>query len=69
MMPFRCVCLIFALALGGCTEPPAPRTEPDASDRAMERSIQEPLERARAVEEEMRKARLEQDARLREQEG
>jgi hypothetical protein len=59
------VSLLWLAACGSDDPAPPPREE----DRALERAIQEPLDRARAVEEEMEKARREQDAKLREQEG
>ena len=58
------VCLLLA-ACGSSTAPEPPREE----DRRLERAVQEPLDKARAVEEQMQKQKEEQEARMREQEG
>jgi hypothetical protein len=57
-------CLALA-ACGSSAPPEAPRAE----DRRLERAVQEPLDKARAVEEQMQKQKEAQDAKLREQEG
>jgi hypothetical protein len=58
------VCLLLA-ACGSSAPPQPPRDE----DRRLERAVQEPLDKARAVEEQMQRQKEEQDARMREQEG
>ncbi|MCI1728080.1 MAG: hypothetical protein LKM32_01340 [Chiayiivirga sp.] len=52
-------------ACGSSAPPPEPRDE----DRAMERAIHAPLDKARALDEELQKARREQDAKIEEQGG
>ena len=62
------VVVVFVLALTACgsdAPPPQPREE----DRALERAIQEPQDKARAVEDEVLKAKQEQDAKIEEQGG
>lgn len=56
------------LALAGCgsSAPPEP---PREEDRRLERAVQEPLDKARALEEQMQQQKAERDAKLREQEG
>lgn len=53
------------LAACGRSEPPPPRE----ADRALERAIQEPQDKARAVEDQLEQARRAQDEKLREQGG
>ena len=62
-----CIALLMSLSwLGACgSEPPPPREE----DRALERAIQEPQDKARAVEDQLEQARRAQDEKLREQGG
>jgi hypothetical protein len=60
--------LVAQLAACGVDAPPAPPPPPEA-DRALERAVQAPLDKARGVEEELRKARAAQDAKLREEGG
>lgn len=54
-------------ALAAChpSEPPPPRE----ADRALERAIQEPQDKARAVEAQLEQARRAQEEKLREQGG
>ena len=54
------------LAACGDAAPPEP---PREADRRLERAVQEPLDKARAVEEQMQRQKEEQEARMREQEG
>jgi hypothetical protein len=61
------LCLAGAL-LAGCVESPPPEA-PREEDRQLERAVQEPLDKARAVEQQMRDARREQDEKLREEGG
>lgn len=64
----RSLAALGALLLAACgsdTPPPEPREQ----DRALERAIQAPQDKARAVEDEVLKARQEQDARVEEQGG
>lgn len=58
----------FALLLAGCVETPPPDA-PREEDRQLERAVQEPLDKARAVEDQMREARKQQDEKLREEGG
>ncbi len=50
--------------LGACTPEPAPPPPPDDSSRALERAIQEPLDKARAVEDQVKAARAKQDREI-----
>jgi hypothetical protein len=56
---------MFLLVACGRPEPPPP----SESDRTLEKAIQAPMDRARAVEEDLKKARNVQDAKLEEQGG
>jgi hypothetical protein len=47
-------------ACGDSAPPPTPREE----DRKLERAVQEPLDRARAVQQQMQDAREQQDAEI-----
>ena len=62
-----CIALLISLSwLGACSsESPPPREE----DRALERAIQEPQDKARAVEDQLEQTRRAQDEKLREQGG
>lgn len=55
------------VALAACSQDAAP--PPREQDRALERAIQEPQDKARAVEEQLEQARRAQDEKLREQGG
>ena len=57
--------LLLALSACGSTEPPPPSDQ----DRELQKALQAPLDKAKAMEEEMRKARKEQDAKIQEQGG
>ena len=59
---------MLGLLLAGCVESPPPET-PREEDRKLERAVQEPLDKARAVEDQMREARKQQDEKLREDGG
>lgn len=60
------VALPLAFVLVACSsEPPPPREQ----DRALQRAIQEPQDKARAVEDAVLKAKQEQDAKMEEQGG
>lgn len=61
----RLLCVPVLLVLAGC-EPSAPPPPPREQDRALERAVQEPLDRAREVEQQMRDARKQQDEAIRE---
>ena len=61
------VCVL-VVSLAGCVESPPPDA-PREEDRKLERAVQEPLDKARAVEEQMREARKQQDEKLREEGG
>jgi hypothetical protein len=67
MTRINCIAPLLCLALlGACSsEAPPPREE----DRALERAIQEPQDKARAVEDQLEQARRAQDEKLREQGG
>ena len=52
-----------AFALGACGSS-APSQTPREEDRKLERAVQEPLDRARAVEQQMRDARAKEDAEI-----
>ena len=58
--------LLAAATLAGCVETPPP--EPREEDRKLERAVQEPLDKARAVEQQMQEAKERQDEEMREQE-
>lgn len=61
------VALPLAFVLVACSsEPPPP---PREQDRALQRAIQEPQDKARAVEDAVLKAKEEQDAKMEEQGG
>lgn len=65
MRTFIAVLLLTLAACSSDAPPPAPREE----DRALEKAIQAPLDKARAVEDEVMKAKQEQDAKIEEQGG
>ena len=66
----RMLTAALALALTACgSDAPAPAPEPREEDRALERAIQAPQDKARAVEDEVMKAKQEQDAKIEEQGG
>ena len=52
------------LTVAACTPEPSPPPPPDDSSRALERAIQEPLEKARAVEDQVKAAREKQDKEI-----
>lgn len=58
--------LLLGLTACGDATPPEPARE---EDRRLERAVQEPLDKARAVEDQLQQQKEEQDARMREQEG
>ena len=60
--------VLAALLLAACGSD-APPPEPREQDRALQRAIQAPQDKARAVEDEVLKAKQEQDARIEEQGG
>lgn len=60
------VALPLAFVLVACSREPPPPREPD---RALERAIQQPQDKARAVEDAVLKAKQEQDAKIEEQGG
>ncbi|MCK7592485.1 hypothetical protein [Pseudomarimonas salicorniae] len=55
------VCLSLLVLLSGCAEPPPP---PDDRDQALKRTIEEPQQRAKAVEADMLKAQGRVDGAL-----
>lgn len=61
--------LPLAFSLLACSREPPPPSPPREADRALERAIQEPIDKARAVEAEVMKAKREQDAKIEEQGG
>jgi hypothetical protein len=59
--------LFFAAALlTGCQPEPAPPPPADDSSRALERAVQEPLDKARAVEGQLKDGREKQDQEIEE---
>jgi hypothetical protein len=57
------VLALLALSLGACGSS-APQQAPREEDRKLERAVQEPLDRARAVQQQMQDARKQQDAEI-----
>lgn len=60
--------LLLLLPLAGCDSPERP-PEVREQDRALERAVQEPIDRAREVEQQMRDARKQQDQAIRDGDG
>lgn len=66
MNPRTATVLLLATTLAGCVESPPP--EPREEDRRLERAVQEPLDKARAVEQQVQSAKDKQDEEMRAQE-
>lgn len=64
----RIALALTALALAACGSSAPPAT-PREEDRKLERAVQEPLDRARAVEQQMRDARAKEDAQIEDGDG
>ena len=66
----RLACCLFALALlAGCDPAPSPAPEesaPDERARDLERAVQEPLDKARAVEDQVKAQKERQDREIEE---
>ena len=60
---FACFAIVL---LAGCRPEPTPPPPPDDSSRALERAVQEPLDKARAVEDQLKDAREKQDQEIEE---
>ena len=69
MNPLARLTLPAALALLAACTSDAPPPEPREEDRALERAVQAPQDKARAVEDELQKAKEAQDAKIQEQGG
>lgn len=65
---FATMFALAALALAGCT-PDQPSPAPQERDKALQRVIEQPLDKARAVEDETLKAQQEQLKKIDEQGG
>ena len=55
-----------AALLAGCTPEPSPPPPADDSSRALERAVQAPLDKARAVEDQVKAAKEQQDREIEE---
>jgi hypothetical protein len=58
--------LLVAALLAGCQPQPSPPPPPDDSSRALERAVQEPLDKARAVKDQLKEGREKQDKEIEE---
>ena len=54
------------LLLAGCEPAPSPPPPQDDSSRALERAVQEPLDKARAVEDQIKAEKARQDREIEE---
>ena len=55
---------VAACLLAGCQPEPSPPPPADDSSRALERAVQEPLDKARAVEDQVKAAKEKQDREI-----